>query len=146
MESALIRQSRALFASLAALRAVEREHGLGEVDRATVYSVPRIVCIGEESSGKSSTLERLAMMRVFPRHERMCTRAPIEVRMRYRESESLPERFQSSGYATLRLLPGPGPVKRTPNVFVLKDPRHSATRTAAMYESFNLCVSDELSS
>ena len=30
------------------------------------YSVPRIVAIGEESSGKSSTLERLAMLEFFP--------------------------------------------------------------------------------
>jgi len=108
MESALERRSRELFHSLARLREVERAHGLGDVDRSTRFSVPRIVCVGEESSGKSSTLERMAMMPVFPRHETLCTRVPIELRMRYREENALPERFRESGHATLRLQPGPG--------------------------------------
>jgi len=107
MESALERRSRELFHSLARLREVERAHGLGDVDRSMRFSVPRIVCIGEESSGKSSTLERIAMMPVFPRHETLCTRVPIELRMRYREASALPERFRESGHATLRLQPGP---------------------------------------
>ena len=38
----------------------------------------------------------------------MCTRVPIELRMRYREENALPERFRESGHATLRLQPGPG--------------------------------------
>ena len=108
MESALERRSRELFHSLARLREVERAHGLGDVDRSMRFSVPRIVCVGEESSGKSSTLERMAMMPVFPRHETLCTRVPIELRMRYREENALPERFRESGHATLRLQPGPG--------------------------------------
>ena len=43
------------------------------------YAVPRIVCIGEESSGKSSTLERIAEVNFFPTDRRLCTRMPIEV-------------------------------------------------------------------
>ena len=48
------------------------------------------------------------MMSVFPSDERLCTRVPIELRMRYREENALPERFRESGHATLRLQPGPG--------------------------------------
>jgi GTPase SAR1 family protein len=40
------------------------------------------VVLGQESTGKSSILERLAMMSLFPRAETICTRVPIHVRMR----------------------------------------------------------------
>jgi hypothetical protein len=40
------------------------------------------VVIGQESSGKSTLLERLAMMPIFPRDRRLCTRLPIHVRLR----------------------------------------------------------------
>lgn len=36
--------------------------------------LPKIVVIGSESSGKSSTLERIAMQPFFPRSGSMCTR------------------------------------------------------------------------
>ena len=93
---------------LARLREVEREVASqtnGE-DRTLRYSVPRIVCVGEESSGKSSTLERVAMMKVFPSDEKLCTRVPIELRLRYRDPESLEERFRESGYVVMRMAPG----------------------------------------
>jgi len=94
---------------LSRLREVELEHGLDvQNDPALRFSVPRIVCIGEESSGKSSTLERIAMMNVFPSDERLCTRVPIELRLRYRERERLPEEFRESGYVVMRMQPGPG--------------------------------------
>jgi len=82
-----------------------------EGDPALRYSVPRIVCIGEESSGKSSTLERVAMMSVFPSDERLCTRVPIELRLRHRDQESLAkedERFRDGGYVVMRMVPGVG--------------------------------------
>ena len=82
-----------------------------EGDPALRYSVPRIVCIGEESSGKSSTLERVAMMSVFPSDERLCTRVPIELRLRHRDQESLAkedERFRDGGYVVMRMAPGVG--------------------------------------
>ena len=41
------------------LKLAEEKHGLDDVR--FKFSVPRIVAIGEESSGKSSTLERIAM-------------------------------------------------------------------------------------
>ncbi len=95
---------------LGRLREVERDvasRTTGE-DLALRYSVPRIVCIGEESSGKSSTLERVAMMKVFPSDERLCTRVPIELRLRYRDPESLEERFREHGYVIMRMAPGVG--------------------------------------
>ena len=95
---------------LGRLREVERDvasRTTGE-DLALRYSVPRIVCIGEESSGKSSTLERVAMMKVFPSDERLCTRVPIELRLRYRDPESLEERFRENGYVIMRMAPGVG--------------------------------------
>ncbi len=46
------------------------------------WQPPQLVAIGDESSGKSSVLERLAMMPIFPYNHRMCTRLPIHVRLR----------------------------------------------------------------
>ncbi|KAJ1622017.1 hypothetical protein T492DRAFT_885971, partial [Pavlovales sp. CCMP2436] len=45
-------------------------------------SPPRIVVIGSESTGKSTLLERLAMMPLFPRARRTCTRVPIHLHLR----------------------------------------------------------------
>ena len=67
------------------------------------FSVPRIVAIGEESCGKSSTLERLAMLEFFPRDRRQCTRMPIELRLRYRPAHKLPEEFKESGFVRMSL-------------------------------------------
>lgn len=76
------------------------EHGLH-------YSVPRIVAIGEESSGKSSTLERLAMLECFPSDMRMCTRMPIELRLRYRPANKIPPEFLETGFVMMSLARGP---------------------------------------
>jgi len=45
-------------------------------------SPPHIVVIGSESTGKSTLLERLAMMPLFPRARRTCTRVPIHLHLR----------------------------------------------------------------
>ena len=42
---------------------------------ATTLELPTIVVIGSESAGKSSTLERIAGMSLFPRDARICTRS-----------------------------------------------------------------------
>jgi hypothetical protein len=47
------------------------------------WSPPQIVVMGNESSGKSTILERIAMMPLFPVGENICTRLPIEVRLRH---------------------------------------------------------------
>ena len=43
---------------------------------------PKVVVIGDESSGKSTVLEQLIRMPLFPRRKTFCTRLPIHVRLR----------------------------------------------------------------
>ena len=43
---------------------------------------PKIVVIGDESSGKSTVLDQLMHMPLFPRKQEFCTRLPIHVRLR----------------------------------------------------------------
>jgi histone H2A len=49
------------------------------------WQPPQLVVIGDENSGKSSVLERLVMMPIFPRNKRFCTRVPIHVQLRNSE-------------------------------------------------------------
>ena len=58
--------------------------GLREVLARTLdgWRPPQIVVLGQESAGKSTVLERLAMMSIFPMHEDVCTRCRVEVRLR----------------------------------------------------------------
>mmetsp|Transcript_5757 Transcript_5757/g.20045 ORF Transcript_5757/g.20045 Transcript_5757/m.20045 type:complete len:846 (-) Transcript_5757:1193-3730(-) len=46
------------------------------------WEPPRIVVVGDESTGKSTLLEQLAMLPVFPRKKRFCTRMAIHLRLR----------------------------------------------------------------
>eukprot|EP00310_Coccolithus_braarudii_P008123 CAMPEP_0183378342 /NCGR_PEP_ID=MMETSP0164_2-20130417/124860_1 /TAXON_ID=221442 /ORGANISM="Coccolithus pelagicus ssp braarudi, Strain PLY182g" /LENGTH=701 /DNA_ID=CAMNT_0025555895 /DNA_START=141 /DNA_END=2246 /DNA_ORIENTATION=+ len=50
--------------------------------------LPRIVVVGQESAGKSSVLERIAMRAAFPRAEGFCTRMPIRMKMMHRPHEN----------------------------------------------------------
>jgi len=43
------------------------------------WTPPAIVVLGDESAGKSTVLEQLAMLPVFPRKKRFCTRLAIHV-------------------------------------------------------------------
>jgi hypothetical protein len=52
----------------------------------TQLTLPRVVVIGNESSGKSSTLERIAMFPFFPRDRDLCTRMPIKLCLRNDDS------------------------------------------------------------
>jgi GTP-binding protein EngB required for normal cell division len=52
-------------------------------------TLPKIVVVGLESAGKSSTLERLAMRSAFPRGEEFTTRMPICMKLRFRLHENL---------------------------------------------------------
>jgi hypothetical protein len=45
--------------------------------------LPRIIVIGNESSGKSSTLERIAGQPVLPCDTGICTRAPVVLELKY---------------------------------------------------------------
>ncbi|KAI9982244.1 hypothetical protein PInf_008139 [Phytophthora infestans] len=53
--------------------------------------LPQIVVIGEESSGKSSVLESVAMLPLFPREVDICTRMPILLQMSHGNIEGDPE-------------------------------------------------------
>jgi hypothetical protein len=44
--------------------------------------LPRIIVIGDEKAGKSSTLERIACVDIFPTEKKFCTRQPILLKMR----------------------------------------------------------------
>jgi hypothetical protein len=57
------------------------------------WQPPQVVVVGEESSGKSSVLERLMMTPLLPRAEKMCTRLPIHVRLR-RSDRALPPKLE----------------------------------------------------
>ena len=46
--------------------------------------------MGAESTGKSTLMERLTMMNMFPRAKKICTRVPILVRLRNAEKAQAP--------------------------------------------------------
>lgn len=46
------------------------------------YKLPRIIVVGNESSGKSSLLENITKCQLFPRDSKICTKCPILVKMR----------------------------------------------------------------
>jgi GTP-binding protein EngB required for normal cell division len=43
---------------------------------------PRVVVLGNENSGKSTVLERMCMMPLFPKDKKICTRLPIRINIR----------------------------------------------------------------
>ena len=62
-----------------------------EENVALSLQLPRIVVVGAESAGKSSVIERLANLRLFPRGEHITTRMPVELLLRRRSVEELQE-------------------------------------------------------
>jgi hypothetical protein len=70
------------------------------------WQPPQIVVVGQESSGKSSVLERLMMTPLLPRDENICTRLPIHVRLR-RSDKAMPPRLEV--YNTLTKATEKGP-------------------------------------
>lgn len=70
------------------------------------WQPPQLVMIGDESSGKSTILERLAMMPIFPRGDHLTTRLPIHLRLRYAEV-SQPPRLEVIESATGNTVRGP---------------------------------------
>eukprot|EP00961_Rhodomonas_salina_P270537 3655569-Rhodomonas_salina.1 len=54
------------------------------------WEPPKVVMIGLETTGKSSVMERLAMMPLFPRGNNLTTRIPIVVRLRNSETATPP--------------------------------------------------------
>ena len=58
--------------------------------RWSVWQTPVLVVLGAESTGKSTLMERLIMMNMFPRAKKICTRVPILVRLRNAEKAQAP--------------------------------------------------------
>eukprot|EP00041_Stephanoeca_diplocostata_P002415 m.26379 g.26379 ORF g.26379 m.26379 type:complete len:1069 (+) comp13313_c0_seq3:164-3370(+) len=46
------------------------------------WEAPRVVVVGNQSHGKSTVLERLCMMVLFPRNKSICTRLPVKISIR----------------------------------------------------------------
>jgi hypothetical protein len=46
------------------------------------WEAPQVIVVGDQSSGKSTVLERITMLPVFPKDKKMCTRMPVKVKLR----------------------------------------------------------------
>jgi GTPase SAR1 family protein len=46
------------------------------------YEIPKVIVIGDESSGKSSLLENITGCPIFPRDTRYCTKIPIKLELK----------------------------------------------------------------
>ena len=57
------------------------------------WEPPRVVVLGDQSHGKSTLLERLCLMPLFPRKRGLCTSAPVKVSIR-RSPTALPAHLQ----------------------------------------------------
>eukprot|EP00873_Tetraselmis_striata_P041289 jgi/Tetstr1/461553/TSEL_006659.t1 len=55
------------------------------LDSTLDQELPCIVAMGEESAGKSATLERITMLPIFPKDVEFCTKMPIRVKMHYKK-------------------------------------------------------------
>ena len=76
-----IRELGELFEGLELLQRVL--HNAGDLAATSEdWQVPCFIVLGSESSGKSSLLERLSMIPIFPRDVAICTRMPIKVQLR----------------------------------------------------------------
>ena len=45
------------------------------------YTLPKVIVIGNESTGKSSLLENITKCQLFPRDSKLCTKCPIHVKL-----------------------------------------------------------------
>lgn len=59
----------------------ETLQALFEPEYISEYKLPKVIVIGNESTGKSSLLENITKCQLFPRDSKLCTRCPIHVRM-----------------------------------------------------------------
>src|SRR3990167_10969539 len=50
---------------------------------------PQVIVVGQESAGKSSVLERIAMLQFFPRGQQITTRMPIKLEMKHKTTTEM---------------------------------------------------------
>lgn len=60
-------------------RIVKMLKRIATLSQAATLTLPAIIIVGSESSGKSSTIERIAGFSLFPRDAKICTRMPIRL-------------------------------------------------------------------
>ena len=78
------------------------------------WDTPVVVVFGAESSGKSTLLERLTTLRLFPCDEKICTRLPIRLELRASSEAKQPQLFvvkaRANGGGAETCVGGPGAV------------------------------------
>lgn len=51
------------------------------------YTLPKVIVIGNESTGKSSLLENITKCQLFPRDSKLCTKCPIHIKLTHGSSK-----------------------------------------------------------
>lgn len=67
----------------------------------TNYKLPKVIVIGNESSGKSSLLENITKLQIFPRDSKLCTKCPVHVIMSPDNKKSISLQFKNKTYNEL---------------------------------------------
>jgi GTP-binding protein EngB required for normal cell division len=52
------------------------------LEHAKKYRLPKIIVVGNESTGKSSLLENITKCQLFPRDSKLCTKCPVHVKIK----------------------------------------------------------------
>eukprot|EP00939_MAST-03C_sp_MAST-3C-sp1_P005342 g5342.t1 len=60
-------------------------HSVDDILTASIdgWKMPAVVVVGGQSTGKSTLLERISSLPIFPRGKGMCTKIPIKIRLRF---------------------------------------------------------------
>lgn len=65
-------------------------------DDAKNYVLPKVIVIGNESTGKSSLLENITKCQLFPRDSKLCTKCPIRVKLNNGQSKYVVSYLETS--------------------------------------------------
>ncbi len=61
------------------------------------YKLPKVIVIGNESTGKSSLLENITKCQLFPRDNKLCTKCPIHVKLNTGDNKYLISYLRENG-------------------------------------------------
>lgn len=56
---------------------------------ASEYKLPEIVVVGSQSTGKTSVIENITKVSIFPRKRTHCTKMPVRINMHYSENDMI---------------------------------------------------------